>query len=73
MTDGPFLPPEQPARGLGWLDLLATLMPETVKLEVSSYLLIVALVALWIWRSCAPRGAQTAERVMLTEVAGPPW
>jgi hypothetical protein len=41
---------KHPARALGWLDLLAQLMPETVKLEVSSYLLVVALVALWIWR-----------------------
>jgi hypothetical protein len=39
----------------GWLDLLASLMPETVKVEVSSYLLIVALVALWMWRR-PPRG-----------------
>jgi hypothetical protein len=31
-------------------------MPETVRLEVSSYILIVALVALWIWRRYAPRG-----------------
>jgi hypothetical protein len=29
-------------------------MPETVKLEVSSYLLIVALVALWMWRREPP-------------------
>ena len=49
MTNGPPLS-EHPAQALRWLDLLATLMPETVKLEVSSYLLIVALVALWIWR-----------------------
>ena len=34
----------------GWLEMLAQLMPETVKVEVSSYVLIVALVALWIWR-----------------------
>jgi len=40
----------------GWLDLLTTLMPETVRLEVSSYLLIVALVALWIWRHPLRRG-----------------
>ena len=38
----------------GWLDLLATLMPETVRFEVSSWVLIVAVVALWIWRR--PRG-----------------
>ena len=49
MTNGPSLP-EHPTHALGWLDMLAPLMPETVKLEVSSYLLIVALVALWIWR-----------------------
>jgi hypothetical protein len=30
-------------------------MPETVKLEVSSFLLIIALLALWIWRR-SPRG-----------------
>ena len=29
---------------------LAQIMPETVKFEVSSYVLIVALLALWIWR-----------------------
>lgn len=57
MTNGPSLC-EHPAQAFpGWLDLLATLMPETVKLEVSSWVLIVAVVALWIWRSCAPRGA----------------
>jgi hypothetical protein len=56
MTNGPDLPtPELPAQALGWLDLLAQLMPETVKFEVSSYVLIVALVALWIWRH-PPRG-----------------
>jgi hypothetical protein len=49
MTHGRSLPtPEHPAQALGWLDVLANLMPETVKLEVSSYLLIVALVALCI-------------------------
>ena len=41
---------EHPAQALGWLEVLATLMPETVRLEVSSYFLIVALVALWMWR-----------------------
>jgi hypothetical protein len=50
------LTPECPTQAFpGWLDLLAALRPETVKFEVSSYLLIVALVALWIWRR-APRG-----------------
>jgi hypothetical protein len=38
-----------------WLSLVAQLMPETVKIEFSSYLLIVALVALWIWLH-PPRG-----------------
>jgi hypothetical protein len=38
----------QPAPG--WLEMLAQLMPETVKVEVSSYALIAVLVALWIWR-----------------------
>ena len=56
MTNGHSLPAvEPPAQALGWLDLLAELMPETVKIEVSSYLLIVALLALWIWRH-PPRG-----------------
>ena len=49
MTNGPSLS-EHPAQALGWLDLLATLMPETVRVEISSYFLIVAVVALWIWR-----------------------
>jgi hypothetical protein len=53
MTDGPTLP-EHPAQALGWLDLLATLMPETVDFHfgVSGYLVSVfgSLVALWIWR-----------------------
>ena len=48
--------PEHPAQALGWLDLLVSLMPETVKLEVSSYILIVAVAALWIWRRYPPRG-----------------
>lgn len=45
-------PPEYPAQALGWLDLLAALMPETVRVdfEFSSWVLIVAIVALWIWR-----------------------
>jgi hypothetical protein len=57
MTDGrTLLALDHPAPAFpGWLDLLATLMPETVKLEVSSYLLIVALVALWIWRPAQER------------------
>jgi hypothetical protein len=57
MTNGgTLLALEHPAQAFpGWLDLLTTLMPETVKLEVSSYLVIVALVALWIWRH-PPRG-----------------
>ena len=54
MTNGHLLAPEHPAQALGWLDVLATLMPETVKLEVSGYLLIVALLALWIWRRPPP-------------------
>jgi hypothetical protein len=49
--------PELLAQALGWLDLLATLMPDTVKLEVSSYFLIVALVALWMLRRHPPPGA----------------
>jgi uncharacterized protein (DUF2126 family) len=56
MTNGRNLPSLEPsAQALGWLELLAELMPETVKIEVSSYLLIVALLALWIWRH-PPRG-----------------
>jgi hypothetical protein len=31
-------------------------MPETVHFEVSSFLLIVAMVALWIWRQ-PPQGS----------------
>jgi hypothetical protein len=58
MNDGPSLP-EHPAQALGWLDMLATLMPETVKLdfEVSGYLVFVfgSLVALWISRRYPPR------------------
>ena len=46
-----FLDPEHPAQALGWLDVLTELVPETVHLEVSSFLLIVLLVALSIWRS----------------------
>ena len=53
---------EHPAQAFpGWFDLLATLMPETVKLEVSSYLLIIALVALWIWRHPPRRGGRRNE------------
>jgi hypothetical protein len=48
--------PEHPAQAIGWLDLLASLMPETAKIEVSSYFLIVALVALWMWRRPPPPG-----------------
>jgi hypothetical protein len=52
MTNGPDLPSsEHFVQAIpGWLDALAQIMPETVKIEVSSYVLIVALVALWIWR-----------------------
>jgi hypothetical protein len=53
MTNGHFIL-ENPPQALGWLDVLLTLMPETVKIEVSSYFLIVALLALWIWRRCPP-------------------
>ena len=35
---------------LAWLEPLLRLLPETVKLEMSSSLLIAALLALWIWR-----------------------
>jgi hypothetical protein len=41
---------EHHARALGWLDMLAEFLPETIKVEVSSALLIAALLALWIWR-----------------------
>ena len=58
MTDGS-LSPEHLAQAL--LGVLATLMPETVRLEVSSYLLIVALVALWIWRHPLRRGRRRNE------------
>jgi hypothetical protein len=58
IPDGPSLS-EHPAQALGWLDLLASLMPETVKLEVSGYLVFVlgSLVALWIWRRYPVKGA----------------
>jgi hypothetical protein len=50
---------EHPAQAIGWLDLLASLMPETVAFdfEVSGYLVFVfaSLAALWIWRR-PPRG-----------------
>ena len=53
MTNGAPLS-EHPAQALGWLDLLATLMSETVKFhfEVSGYLVFVfgSLMALWIWK-----------------------
>ena len=52
MTNGPSLY-EHPAQAFpGWLDLLAALMPETVKVEVSGCLVFMvgSLVALWIWR-----------------------
>jgi hypothetical protein len=48
------IPPEHPAQAIGWLDMLASLMPETAKLEVSSWVLIVAVVALWICRRYPP-------------------
>jgi hypothetical protein len=41
---------EPPAQALGWLDTLAQLMPETLTLEFSSWLVIALLLALWIWR-----------------------
>lgn len=44
------------AQAVGWLDLLASLMPEIVKFEVSSWVLIAAVVALWIWRRHPSRG-----------------
>jgi hypothetical protein len=51
MTHAPiFLGIEHPARALGWLDLLAALMPGTVHLEVSGFLVVALLVALWILR-----------------------
>jgi hypothetical protein len=57
--DGPSLSPERPAQALSWLDLLASLMPETVKLEfeISGYLVFVfgSLMALWIWRRYPPK------------------
>ena len=47
---------EQPTQAFpGWLEQLAQLMPETVKIEVSGWVLIAVLVALWIWRH-PPRG-----------------
>jgi hypothetical protein len=49
MTNDQF-DPEHPAQALSWLDLLVEVLPETVKIEVSSGLLIAALLALWIWR-----------------------
>ena len=51
MTDGRHLSTvEPPAQALGWLDLLAQLMPETLTVEFSSWLVIALLLALWIWR-----------------------
>ena len=56
MINGPGLSAcELPAQASGWLALLAELMPETVHFDASSYLLIFALLALWIWRR-PPRG-----------------
>ena len=46
----------------GWPDLLAQLMPETVKIEVSSYVLIAILVALWIWRRPPHKGGGLPRR-----------
>jgi hypothetical protein len=62
MTNG--LPlPEHPAQAIGWVDLLASLMPETVKVELSGYLVFVfaSLLALWIWRRY-PRGGRRNEK-----------
>jgi hypothetical protein len=63
MTNGHSLS-EHAAQAIGWLDLLANLMPETVKVdfEVSGYLVFVvaSLVALWIWRRY-PRGGRRNE------------
>ncbi len=36
-------------------DLVATLVPETLKLEISGALAVVVLIALWIWRN-VPKG-----------------
>jgi hypothetical protein len=61
MTNGHLLPDdEHPAQALGWLDLLASLMPDTVRLdfEVSGYLVFAILVALWIWRRYPRKGRQ---------------
>jgi hypothetical protein len=44
-----------------WLGPLAPPIPETVKIEVSSHLLIVALVALWIWRQSSKGGTRRKE------------
>jgi hypothetical protein len=50
MTNGPSLSEHTAQAFPSWLDVLATLMPETVRFEVSTYVLIVAVVALWICR-----------------------
>jgi hypothetical protein len=53
---------EHPAQAIGWLELLGSLMPDTVRFnfEVSGYLVFVfaSLVALWIWRRYSPRGGR---------------
>ena len=60
MTNGHPLS-EHPAQAFpGWLDLLATLMPDTVEIKVSGYLVFVfaALAAVWIWRRYPKSGRQ---------------
>ena len=54
MTDVLAILPEHPDQALSWLEMLIVLMPETVKLEVSSFFLIVALVTVWMWRRHPP-------------------
>jgi hypothetical protein len=51
MTTGHSIPVlEHPAQALGWLDLLVQLMPPTVTIEASSWLVLAVLMAIWIWR-----------------------
>ena len=51
MTNGHNIPAiEHPGQALGWLDMLAQVMPPTVEIRFSSWLVIAAIIAFWIWR-----------------------
>ena len=60
MTTGHIPVLEHPAQALGWLELLAPLMPPTVTIEVSSWLVLAVLVAMGLWPQPArPYAAST--------------